>query len=264
MTVTNIPNENGVPTVTNTNVVPSEPAYTGSEPQPEAPAPVEAPVEAPTEEPTETVETPTEAPTESVETPPEEPAHQPITAEHLQRLHEAQQLEPVTEAPDIFDDYGNVDPNKFNDYLNQRDARVFEQATYAATVREETQKTEQTAWDTVYSEYGEIKDNPALQNALRGARIQDLTAGGDGDLARLAKELVAPFRTAKIQATEAINKTVSEAEALETTKPTAATPPKEAPSLVHQLKAAIADGDTQRAQSIRHAIRKEQIYGKTK
>lgn len=260
-----VPNDLGVPTVSNSNVVTSDPVDTGSTPP--APAPAEAPVEDTPVDETIKTETPAESeatPTEPVETPTEEEPTPVPTADYLKRLHEAQQFEAPTEAPDIFDDYGNVDPTKFAAYQAQRDAQVFEKAVNAVNAKAEAQQAELAAWDSVYSNYSEVKDSEVLQNALRGARIQDLSSGGDGDLNRLAKGLVAPFREAKIKATEAVNKTVEEAESLETAKPSAATPPQQAPSLLSQLNAAVANGDQEQAQRIRHAIRKERIYGKTK
>jgi hypothetical protein len=265
-----VPNELGVPDANNSNVVPSDPVNTSSaapvEPVTDAPtetpteAPADAPVEAPTEAPADAA--PTEAPAPApVEAPtPEEPTATP-TADYIKRLHESQQFEAGTEAPDIFDDYGNIDPTKFATYQSERDSYVFNKALEAVNTREQAQQAESAAWEAVHANYAEIKDSPALENALRGARIQDISAGGDGDLSRLAKEIVAPFREAKIKATEAVNKTVEEAETLETIKPTAVTPPAQAPSLMAQLNAAIANGDTEQAQRVRHAIRKARIDG---
>lgn len=248
-----VPNELGVPDENTSNVVLSDPADTSST---ATEAIEETPVEAPSTAADVEEETPAEAETQ------EEELHIP-TVEHVKALTEAQQLPQDSELPDLTDEYGNFDVNKFMQYQRDRDQKILEHAMNVSTAREEAIQAENAAWDKVYEAYPEIKDHN-LDNALRGARIQDITAGGDGDLARLAKDLAAPFRAAKIKAVEDANKAVEEAESLETFKPSNATPPQEAPSLMSQLQTAVRDGDSELASQLRHAIRKERIYGTDK
>ena len=255
--VPTVPNELGVPGADNTNVVESAPIDTSTPDETTAPEVEETPTE---EVPAETSEAPAEethaeaAPAET----PEEELRLP-TIDHIKAMQEAQDYQPSAEVEvDILDEFGNLDPKKFQDFMTKNNQDIFEKATQAVEARSGAQAAEDAAWDKVHEVYPEIKEYN-LDAALRGARIQDITAGGDGDLARLARDLAGPFRQAKIKATEDINKVVEEAESLETLKPTEVTPPKEPLPLMAQLKAAVAEGDTETAQRLRHEIRKQRI-----
>lgn len=251
-----VPNELGVPSADNNNIVESAPVDTSvveddSQLPQDAPAEEEAPVEAaPVEN-----KTPEEAPTEA----PEEEELSLPTIDNIKAMQQAQAYQPGAEVEvDILDEFGNVDPAKFQAFMAKNNQDVYEKATQAIEARSSAQAAEDAAWDKVHEVYPEIKDNN-LDNALRGARIQDITAGGDGDLARLARELAAPFREAKIKATENANKTIEEAESLATLAPTTVTPPKEAKPLMTQLREALAGGDNETANRLRHEIRKQRI-----
>lgn len=246
-----VPNELGVPDADNTNIVESAPVDTST--------PDDTPAE-PAEEaeaaPAETVEAPAEtAPAEEVQ---EEELKLP-TIDNIKAINEAQNYQPEDVEIDILDDDGYLDPKKFQAFMAQNNQSIFEKATQSVEARKGAQAAEDAAWGQVHEAYPEIKDYN-LDKALRGARIQDITEGGDGDLARLARDLAAPYRTAKIEATEAANKSVEEVESLESLTPTTATPPKQAPSLMNQLSTAVANGDTETANRLRHAIRKARIH----
>lgn len=257
-----VPNELGVPDANNSNVVESAPVDTSVAPD-EAPA-EEAPAEeAPVEETPAQEESSEEAPA-AEETPPAEEEELSLpTVEHLQALHAAQQYQSEDVEIDFVDEHGFFDAKKFQDFMVQNNQRVYSQAVEASKAYDQAGKAEEAAWSKVNQTYPEI-EKYGLDAALRGARIQDLTAGGDGDLARLAKDLAAPFRQNAIDAVEKANKVVEEAESLETLKPTNATPPKQEPSLMSQLKSAVDSGDAEAATRIRHAIRKQRIYGTDK
>lgn len=118
---------------------------------------------------------------------------------------------------------------------------------------------EADTWSGIKEAYPEIADNSTLTNALKGARIQDLLAGGDGDLNRLASDIVGPIRENRIKAVEEVNKTLTDQKKLETFTPENAAPETQPVSLMGQLQAAVAAGDSAAAQALRHAIRKERI-----
>lgn len=264
--------EDQVPTTTSTETTPTEtapdysgvvetePAHTGSEPVKEAPAqPVAETTEPETTEPTET------QPAESTEPAAEEapaPATEPEQQESILDLMGQQKYQETETNIDIFDEYGNLDPQKFASFLAENNKNVAEKAVSMMTATSKAQEMEETAWDKVYTDNPELKDNPTLEKALRGARIQDLVDGGDGDLSRLAKDLVAPLRTSQIKAQEDVARTVEDQEALSVTTPKNATTEPVQKSNMVLLREAISAGDTDRANQIRHAIRKERIYGK--
>lgn len=250
-----VPNELGVPDADNSNVVESAPVDTSTPDDTTAP---EAEDTQPEAAPAEATEAPAEEATAETTQVEEDELSLP-TIDNIKAINEANEYQPTEVELDITDEYGNLDPKKFQAFMAQNNQQVRDQTLAAMQKRDSAMAAEDAAWEKVYEAYPEIKDNN-LDNALRGARIQDITAGGDGDLARLARELAAPFRQAKIDATEKANKTVEEAESLETLTPTAATPPKEAPSLMTQLKTALAEGDTETANRVRHAIRKQRIH----
>lgn len=194
-------------------------------------------------------------------TPPESPVVG-LTPEKLEELSRAQHYQPQAQDVDILDEFGNLDPAKFQSFMRDNNASVFEQAVNAVSARGEAEKIESATWDNLRGEYSnELNDNPGLEKVLRGARIQDIIAGGDGDLNRLAKEVIGPMRKSAIQAVEDVNRQVSEAEELSTYKPQNSAPQKQAAPLMTQLREALQAGDHGKAQQIRHAIRKERISG---
>lgn len=263
-------NEMNMPVVDNNDVVPQDPAFTGTGEPKEitTPKPVDAPVadDAPAaDEPVADEPVADDAPVEDTpveDAPVEEPASD-YDGARFKELLDAQKYQAEEVTLDFYDEYGNIDQAKFGEFLQQNNQKVFEQATQAAMAKVEAQQIEEKLWNDVYTNYGEIKDNPALETALRGARIQDMVAGGDGDLTRLAKEIVAPIRQNKIKAIEDVNRSITEQKKLETFTPDAATPAPAAVPLMTQLKQALDAGDSERAQTLRHAIRKERIYGKS-
>ena len=209
-------------------------------------------------------ETNTENQTEdtNTETQTEEGAY--LTAEQLRELRDSGQYQPPEEEADLTDEYGYIDPKKLQSYLNQRDEQVFNSAVRAVEARTEAEKIETEAWQSIHSTYPELKENAALEQALRGARIADLAAGGDGNIHRIAQDFMKPIRDSRIKAVEDVNRQITEQKALETHAQESAAPERPAPSLMSQLRGALESGDRQKAQEIRNAIRMERIRDTTK
>lgn len=211
---------------------------------------------------------------DATQTPPETPPATPpaetevkaqpfLTREDLETLAKAQSYQPSEVDVDIFDEFGSLDPAKFAAFMIENNQRVMQQATNAVETNARYERIETQAWESVKSNYPEISDNPTLEQAVRGARIQDILSGGDGDLNRLAKSFIDPIRRGKIQAVEDTNRQVTEQEQLQTFRSDNAVPAPAAKPLMNQLREALAAGDTERANHLRHAIRKERIYGTT-
>lgn len=259
--------ETGSPIVENNNVVISEPAFTGTG-TPRAATPPEEEVEENAEE----IDgaDPIVADPAAVATPPvvTEPVATPkapvetMDTERLAELAKASNYNPADTELDILDEFGNLDATKFGDFMRKNNESVFTQAVGAVQARNQAEQIENNAWNAVHEAYPELVENPSLEKAIRGARIQDLINGGKGDLNELAKGIVGPLRDNKIKAVEEVNRTIKKQENLGAAKPTTAQPEKVAPSLMTQLRTAITNGDNQAAQKIRHAILKERIYGK--
>lgn len=203
--------------------------------------------------------------TETVETETDTETKERVTVEDLEELDELSKVPSPDEAPDLTDEYGYVDPNKLMQYLEKRDQEVAEHAVKTFDARQRAERIEKETWDNVYKDFPEVKTNETLEKALRGARILDITSGGDGDLARLASELVKPLRDSKVEAIEDVNRKITQQESLANNVQAAAAPePGPGPSLMSQLRTALADGDHGRAQEIRNAIRMERIRDTTK
>lgn len=197
------------------------------------------------------------------DTPADEPdASSSVDTELLKRLSENSKYRPTDTNFDILDEYGALDPEKFQAFMAENNQNVFNQATNAVLTKLEAEKIEADAWGKVYTDYPELKENKSLESALKGARIQDLVSGGKGDLIELAKGIVGPIRDNKIKAVESANKTIKKQESLSSFKPNVAQIEKVPTSLMTQLKQAISDGDSDTANRIRHEIRKERIFGK--
>jgi len=162
---------------------------------------------------------------------------------------------------DIVDEFGNFDGKKFSDFMAENNKNVFNQALDSFTAISEADKIENQAWESVNEAYPELKGNPTLEKAIRGARIQDILGGGTGDLIELAKGIIGPIRENKIKAVEEVNRTIEKQDNLQVVKPTVAPVEQVTPTLMDQLKHALSVNDQQKANQIRHAIRKERIYG---
>lgn len=251
-------NEGNLSTVDTSNVAVSDPVDTSSVQRPEAPV-----TEAPKEEVVTPVEATDEATADAVVEPVVEAEEADPAAPDSDRLMDLLGKTKYTASDvelDIYDEYGNVDANKMGSFMAANNERVFQKAVDAVNAKNEARDIEDASWSLVHKDYPEVKDK-GLDTALRGARIQDLAAGGNGDLSRLAKDLVKPFRDSQIKAIEDVNRSVKEQDALATFKPVNATPEKTTPSNMQQLQTALKAGDTERATFLRHAIRKERIYG---
>lgn len=260
----NIPNEAGVESVDTSNVVESAPVWTSESPQREAKTP-----EAPTDDNADGQgsDNPEDAP--NTETNPgaagddvvtDEPAYQPkYTPEQIQELAKAADYQPGEVEITFVDELGNFDPVAFGEFMKQNNASVFNQAIAATNARGELTQIEGDTWASIQQQFPEIAGNETLTKSLRGARIQDVMAGGDGDLHRLAKDIVGPIRENRIKAVEDVNKTITDQKKLETFTPDNAAPERAEPTLMQQLQSAVKSGDTEKATAIRHAIRKERI-----
>lgn len=262
------------PSIDNTNVIISEPVYTGSAPIPEPAKVPEGTVGKEGEEgaPDEPVEGETpDAPAAkegepTVEAAPEATVEAPKAAptmdgERLKALRNAGKYKPTEMDLDIVDEFGNFDGKKFSDFMADNNKNVFNQALDSFTAISEADKIETQAWESVNQAYPELKGNPTLEKAIRGARIQDILGGGTGDLLELAKGIVGPIRENKIKAVEEVNRTIEKQDNLQVVKPTVAPVEQVTPTLMDQLKHALSVNDQQKANQIRHAIRKERIYG---
>lgn len=262
-----------VPETEDSNIVESEPVYTSPTPKPEPKVESEEvnTKEAQPETPEE--ETPVDTESEGEQTKDdkseeslEEPKAKDVTidAKFLQNLKSETQYQATDIETDILDEYGNLDPKKFSEFMVKNNEHVFNQAITAVEARKNAVDIESQSWDDVYKEYPEVKDNESLESAIKGARLQDIISGGSGDLKELAKKIVAPMRKNKIEAIESVNKTIKSQESLSSFKPEVAATEKVSPSLLEQLKQARLSGDNDLASRITHAIRIERIYGKAK
>ncbi|MGV9002395.1 MAG: hypothetical protein ACOH18_05585 [Candidatus Saccharimonadaceae bacterium] len=253
-----IPNEAGVPSVDESNVVESDSVWTSESPKREAP---ETTDDASGKDGAEATAAQTnEAGTEGAAITGDENITKPMyTPEEITKLAEAADYRPGEIEVNFVDELGNFDPQAFGDFMKQNNQNVFNQAINAANARGQLVQIENDTWGQIKTDYPEVANNETLTSALRGARIQDLLAGGDGDLARLAKDIVGPIRENRIKAVEDTNRQITEQKKLETFTPENVAPDRAEPSLMSQLQAAVSSGDTQKAHSLRHAIRKERI-----
>lgn len=238
-----------LPTEDESNVIESESIDTSLSQKEET---KEVNVEAPAEEPREEEK---EEGSETDNTP-------SVDLELLQKLSEASKYKAQESELDILDEYGAVDPTKFQDFMLKNNQQVFNQAVNAVQARLQAERIEEAAWQDVTTKYPELKESESLLSALRGARVQDLVSGGKGDLLELAKGIVAPIRDSKIKAVESVNKSIKKQESLSTFKPATAQIEKVPTNLMDQLKQAIATGNSEEANRLRHEVRKERIFGK--
>ena len=262
----NIPNEAGVPSVDTSNVVETAPVYTGAGPQRESvtPAPTtdenaegkgdDVKEDAPNTDVTD------DGAGKDTTTVTDDTAYQPkYTPEQITELAKQADYQPGEVEITFVDELGNFDPVAFGEFMKQNNQSVFNQAINAGKARSELTQIEGDTWSAVEKNFPEIAGNDSLTKALRGARIQDVLAGGDGDLQRIAKDIVGPIRDNKIKAVEDVNKTITEQKKLDTFTPDNAAPERAEPTLMQQLQSAVVSGDTAKAQALRHAIRKERI-----
>lgn len=250
-----IPNAAGVPTVDTSNVVETPPAWTSDTPQREAQAPVEGDGEGEGEG-TQGGEGGQPAGETQVET----PAYQPkYTPEQIEQLAKQADYVPQEVEINFLDELGNFDPQKFGEFMAENNKNIFNQALQAGNARTQLTQVEQDTWAHVEKDFPEIAGNDTLTKALRGARIQDIIAGGDGDLTRLATDIVGPIRDNRIKAVEDANQNITDQKKLGTFTPEGASTEAPTLSLMQQLQVAVQSGDTQKATSLRHAIRKERI-----
>lgn len=264
-----IPNEAGVESVDTSNVVESAPAWTSQTPQREA-----APAQATEDDSNNSDENGdnADANANASENTDEnnddngdaaatnDATYQPqYTPEQIVELAKRADYQPAEVQADFVDELGNFDPQKFGEFMRANNENVFNQAIQAANARTQLTQIETDTWGAVESKYPEITENPTIKSALRGARTQDVINGGDGDLERIAADIIGPMRQNKIDAVESVNRQVTEQKKLETFTPTNAAPDRAEPSLMSQLKSAVANGESEKAKSIRHAIRKERI-----
>ena len=260
------------PNVDNTNVTVSEPVYTGSAPLPEPAKVPEGTVGKEGEEGEPAVEpvegeapvTPApegEAPVEVLPEAEPEAEVPMIDGEKLKALRETSRYKPTDMDLDIVDEFGNLDAEKFSEFMVKNNEAVFNQALTAVNANNQADRIENQAWEAVHKAYPELDKNPTLEKAIRGARIQDILSGGTGNLLELAKGVLGPIRENEIKAVESVNRTIEKQENLQVATPAVAPVERVAPTLMEQLKYALAQNDTQKANQIRHAIRKERIYG---
>lgn len=187
-----------------------------------------------------------------------------LTPEQIQALREQTQYQPEDQEVDLVDEYGYIDPKKLQSFMVENNQRVFEQAVKAVEAKAQAERIETQSWEKIHQSYPELKESPGLEQALRGARIADLAAGGDGNIHRIAQEFMKPIRDSKVQAVEETNRSISKQEALSTHVQESAAPERPAPSLMSRLRTALENGDQAQAQEIRNAIRMERIRDTTK
>lgn len=263
--------ETSLPEVDNSVVIESEPVSTS---QNETTPVKKQPIVEEVEEPEEKVEKPEDEPKEAedskekqdgddekTEAPTEKPKPT-IDMDLLKELNEASKYQPKDTNFDILDEYGALDPTKFQAFMAENNQNVFNQATNSVLSKLQAEKLENDMWEDVNTKYPELKENENLKSALKGARIQDLISGGKGDLNELAKGIVGTIRDNKVKAIESVNKTITKQESLSSFKPSVAQTEKVPTSLMTQLKQAMSNGDAETANRIRHEIRKERIFGK--
>lgn len=249
--------------VDNTNVVPSGPADTSASAVPGQPAPAQQ--QPAGEQPNPDDVTPGgEAPGNQPPADPslEEELAASLTPDMMAELEKAQRYQPGEVEFDIFDEFGNVDPTKFGQFMADNNSKVFEQALKGVKAYTQAEQIENGTWEKARTDYPELngEQGPALEKALRGMRIVDVTQGGDGNISRIAKEFLGPLRASAIKAQEDVNRSVTDMEQLSTVyKPDAASPERPAADLMTQLRTAVQNGEGARAKELRHAIRKERI-----
>lgn len=218
-----------------------------------------------TETPTVETDTDTNTETPTTETNTEDSADEDyLTAEQLQDLRDRTQYQAEDQEVDLVDEYGYIDPKKLQSFMVENNQRVFEQAVKAVEAKSQAERVETQSWEKIHQSYPELKESPGLEQALRGARIADLSAGGDGNIHRIAQEFMKPIRDSKVQAVEETNRNISKQEALSTHVQESAAPERPAPSLMSRLRTALSNGDQAQAQEIRNAIRMERIRDTTK
>lgn len=125
---TEIPNAASVPTVDTSNVIESAPAWTSATPQREA-APAAAVTEDTTEDVTQTEATP--APETQPDITPAAPAVPTYSAEQVTKLANAVEYTPGEITVNFVDELGNFDPQAFGEFMQQREAEVFNKAIEA-------------------------------------------------------------------------------------------------------------------------------------
>lgn len=97
------------------------------------------------------------------------------------------------------DEYGNIDPEKFGEYLQARDEHMKKvaEATAQNAMFENTYM--QREWQDVGSAYPEIVENESLRAMAENIRTADALRGGEGSL-MAAAEQIAEIRNAEREA----------------------------------------------------------------
>lgn len=87
------------------------------------------------------------------------------------------------------DEYGNIDPEKFGDYLQARDEHMKKvaEATAQNAMFENTYM--QREWQDVGSAYPEIVENESLRAMAENIRTADALRGGEGSLMAAAEQI---------------------------------------------------------------------------
>lgn len=88
------------------------------------------------------------------------------------------------------DEYGNIDPEKMQEYLQNFSETVKHNATVDAQNAYFDQVYGQREWADVEENYGELlKTVPSARQTIESLRIADAVQGGDGSLMNAAKQL---------------------------------------------------------------------------
>lgn len=89
------------------------------------------------------------------------------------------------------DEYGNIDPEKMQEYLQARDEHMVKvaEATAQNAMFENTYL--QREWQDVGSAYPEIVENESLRTMAENIRTADALRGGEGSLMAAAEQIVA-------------------------------------------------------------------------
>lgn len=138
----------------------------------------------------EPIEEPSQEVEEQVETEPTEaPAQEEEVDEEVDDYVAPQAPVPpgLDEIPRDKD--GNYDAQGFAEWVQKQTQSAAEQARIQTQAELRQYQKEQAAWEKIYKEWPQAKEDKQLQNQIHNARIGDLYRGGKGDLVKAARGL---------------------------------------------------------------------------
>lgn len=108
------------------------------------------------------------------------------------------------------DEYGNIDPEKFGEYLQARDEHLKQVARIEAQNAYYEQTFGQREWADVESQYGDLlKEVPDARDTIESLRVADAIRGGEGLLMSAAEKLNSMLSSQKQQGIESQQKTIT-------------------------------------------------------